>query len=268
MLSGRGNASRRTRSLRTNPTGVEAGLQEGNGKGILGYKMTLNAHFQYRDDFLARQELTNKSSQSIPSLDAATRAEADTADDDDSQTMALEQPNARGETPIPRQQDETPQASPISPQHADPSRHPQSFYYPSHPLIYGYPPPRPGVPIPSPMPWPYMPNGHPIPMPMAMTMFPPPPSGHSENTESQGSTASMSAPAVATYAGFDYQQAQGYNAWMEYYAQMDPNVYTRQMEEHNAYPFQPMMGMDASDNDKRRRGRTRTRVCPTSHRSI
>jgi hypothetical protein len=254
--------------LRTNPTGAEAGLQEGNGKGTLGYKITLNAHFQYRDDFLARQELTNKSSQSIPSLDAATRAEADTADDDDSQTMALEQPNARGETPIPRQQDETPQASPISPQHADPSRHPQSFYYPSHPLIYGYPPPRPGVPIPSPMPWPYMPNGHPIPMPMAMTMFPPPPSGHSENTESQGSTTSMSAPAVATYTGFDYQQAQGYNAWMEYYAQMDPNAYTRQMEEHNAYPFQPMMGMDAGDSDKRRRGRTRTRVCLTSYRSI
>jgi hypothetical protein len=67
--------------------------------------------------------------------------------------------------------------------------------------------------------------------------------------------------AVPAYASFDYQQAQqGFsNAWMEYYASLDPSVYSRQMDDHNAYQFL-VPGPEHPETEKRRRGRTRTRV--------
>jgi hypothetical protein len=154
----------------------------------------------------------------------------------------------RGETPSPSTQTkDTAQQSPNSLQHADPSRPLHPMYYPS-PLLYGYPPPRPGQPMPPPMAWPY---GHP--MPMAVPMFAPPPVPQVEGQEGQ--------TAVPAYASFDYQQAQqGFsNAWMEYYASLDPSVYTRQMDDHNAYQFL-VPGPEHPETEKRRRGRTRTRV--------
>lgn len=191
-----------------------------------------------RDEFLRRQEAA--AAEPVPPLDDTVAEEVE-PDDVDMDAVQAEQPLTRAETPSPvSQQEPVPQQSPSA--LPDPSRPMHPLYYPS-PLIYGYPPPRPGQPMP-PMAWPY---GHP--MPMAVPMFGPPPIPLTDDQEGQ--------VPVPAYAPYDYTQA---HAWMEYYAHVGPSMYPGPNDENNPYQFLPP-NPDSTENEKKRRGRTRTRVC-------
>lgn len=228
-----------------------------------------------RDEYLARrqQEASQASkNQEIPPFDAAMH-DSESNSDDDRDELQEEQTNARGETPIHKQHEEMSQPSSSvadgtgggsgHPDDGDVTRPaPPPLFYPSHPMMYGYGPGRPGAPVP--MPWPYMPNGVPMPVPMPMPMHVPMPMFTPQTPGTQTDTQDNHpiVPLPPNYAAYDYQQqAQAFsNTWMEYYAQMDPATYARQMEEANAYPYQPYPPVENAEIDKRRRGRTRTRV--------
>ena len=179
--------------------------------------------------------------------------ESNSEEDEERDQLLEDQANARGETPTQKHPEEVPQSNSVGtqPEGPDPNRPPQ-IYYPSHPMLYSYGPPRPG----GPLPWPYMPNGVPMPMPVPVPMPLFAPSPPSTQVPGQEETP---APIPPNFAPYDYQQAQAFtNTWMEYYAQLDPS-YARQLEEGTPYQY-PLYPSDGAEVDKRRRGRTRTKV--------
>jgi hypothetical protein len=176
--------------------------------------------------------------------------ESESEEDEERDELQDDQTNARGETPTQKQQEgvSQPGSVDVQPEEADANRPPQ-MYYPS-PLLYSYGPPRPGAP----MPWPYMANG--VPVPMHMPMFTAPSPG--TQPEGQEGQAPQAIPLPPSYTTYDYQQQmQAFNnQWMEYYGHMG------QLEEAGGYQYHPPYPPpDGAEVDKRRRGRTRTRVC-------